>query len=103
MKWISLLTLVFSAAVTIAGQEEANINRTPVNAVESQDNKIATEEAEASDAKERDARRAKNVRYNTGRTDLTKRNPEIEGFVEQVWPRRELFLPQKARLSQPAK
>jgi hypothetical protein len=91
MKWMSMLTIVFSAAVMIAGQEETSTKRTSGNAVESQDKNIATEEAEAADAKERDARRAKNVRYNAGRTDLTKRDPKIEGFVEQVWPRRDLI------------
>src|SRR4051794_10435932 len=90
MKWMSLLTVVLSAAVMI-GQEEASTNKTPGNAVESQDKNIAIEETEAADAKERDARRAKNIRYNAGRTDLTKRDPKIEEFVEQVWPRRELI------------
>lgn len=55
------------------------------------DTKVRTRPAAVADAKERDARRAKNVRYNAGGTDLTKRHPKIERFVEQVWPSRELI------------
>jgi hypothetical protein len=53
---------------------------------------VAEEEPEPSDSQEREARRAKNVRYNAGRQDLTTRDPEVEGFIEQVWPRVE-FIP----------
>ena len=55
------------------------------------DNDVVEEAPEPSDSQELEARRAKSIRYNTGRRDLTTRDPEVEGFVEQVWPRRELI------------
>lgn len=45
------------------------------------------EEAESPNAKERESRRAKNIRYNAGGSDLTARNPNAEYFVEYVLPR----------------
>ena len=48
---------------------------------------IVPEEAESSNPQEREARRAKNTRYNAGGADLTvERPPDSEIFVEQVWP-----------------
>jgi hypothetical protein len=54
------------------------------------DSDIIQAEPESSDPKEREARRAKNVRYNIGGRDLTALNPDAESFIEQVWPRGEL-------------
>ena len=51
---------------------------------------LSKKRLESSDAKEREARRAKNVRYNIGGRDLTTLNPDVESFIEQVWPRGEL-------------
>lgn len=56
------------------------------------DSDIVAEEPEPSDPKELEARRAKNVRYNTGGSDLTAIGPNTEIFFEHVWPRVE-FIP----------
>ena len=48
---------------------------------------VVQEEQESSDPKERELRRAKNIRYNTGGSDLTIRKPNTEHFVEHIWPR----------------
>ena len=54
---------------------------------------VVAEEAESSNPEEREARRAKNTRYNTGRSDLTlERSQNSEIFFEQVWPAVE-FIP----------
>ena len=51
------------------------------------DSDIIAEESESSHPKEREARRAKNTRYNTGGADLTvERMQGSEIFFEQVWP-----------------
>ena len=51
------------------------------------DSNIVAEESESSNAKERESRRAKNTRYNTGGSDLTVERPQdSEIFFEQVWP-----------------
>lgn len=51
------------------------------------DGDIVAEEPEPSNPKEREGRRAKNRRYNTGGTDLTvERPPNSEIFFEHVWP-----------------
>lgn len=50
------------------------------------------EEPESLNERERDLRRAKNIRYNSGSADLTKVAPGSELFAEQIWPRVE-FLP----------
>ena len=51
------------------------------------DSDIIAEESESSNPKEREARRAKNTRYNTGGADLTVERMEgSEIFFEQVWP-----------------
>ena len=48
---------------------------------------IVPEEPESPNPQEREARRAKNTRYNAGGPDLTvERPPDSEIFVEQVWP-----------------
>ena len=48
---------------------------------------IVPEEPESSNPQQREARRAKNTRYNAGGPDLTvERPPDSEIFVEQVWP-----------------
>lgn len=51
------------------------------------DREIVAEEPEPSNPKEREVRRAKNTRYNTGGADLTvERRQDAEIFFEQVWP-----------------
>ena len=51
------------------------------------DSDIIAEESESSNPNEREARRAKNTRYNTGGADLTvERTQGSEIFFEQVWP-----------------
>ncbi len=72
--------LVISRSHAVASQSKTTI-----------DNDIAEDEPEPLDGQEREARRAKNARYNTGRRDLTTREPGVERFVDQVWPRRELI------------
>ena len=48
---------------------------------------VVAEEAESSNPKEREARRAKNRRYNAGGTDLTVELPKnSEIFFEHIWP-----------------
>ena len=51
------------------------------------DSGIVPEEPESSNPQEREARRAKNRRYNAGGPDLTvERPPDSEIFFRQVWP-----------------
>jgi hypothetical protein len=51
------------------------------------DSDIIAEGSESSNPKEREARRAKNTRYNTGGADLTvERSQGSEIFFEHVWP-----------------
>lgn len=95
----SLLAVVSCTALAVAEQvrgHAAAVSRLSQGGASqtksAYDSDVAEEEPEPSDSQEREARRAKNVRYNTGRRDLTTRDPEVEGFVEQVWPRRE-FIP----------
>jgi hypothetical protein len=51
------------------------------------DSDIVGEESPSPNPNEREARRAKNTRYNTGGIDLTvERSEDSEVFFEQVWP-----------------
>ena len=48
---------------------------------------VVVEEAESSNPKERELRRAKNTRYNAGGADLTLERPQdSEIFFEHIWP-----------------
>lgn len=48
---------------------------------------VSDEEPESPNAKERESRKAKSIRYNRGGNDLTARNPDAEYFSELVLPR----------------
>ena len=99
VRWTtSLLAVVSCTALAVAEQvrgHTAAVSRLSQGGASqtkpAYDSDVAEEEPEPSDSQEREARRAKDVRYNTGRRDLTTRDPEVERFVEQVWPRRELI------------
>jgi hypothetical protein len=100
IRWTtSLLTVVSYAALAVAAHVQVGARARTVlqlpQAGESRikgdsDSDIIQEEPESSDPKERKARRAKNVRYNIGGRNLTTLNPDVESFIEQVWPRGEL-------------
>jgi len=56
-----------------------------------EDDSTVTEEApEPSDPQELEARKAKNIRYNTGGHDITILRPGVETFIEHAWPRNKL-------------
>jgi hypothetical protein len=48
---------------------------------------VIEEEPESPDPKQHALRKAKNIRYNAGGSDLTIRKPNTEHFMEHIWPR----------------
>ena len=86
----SLLIVVFYLALAVAGDVHIGACASAVcetmQSNESQKTVIAAEEPEASYPKDREARRAKNIRYNKGGNDLTvPRASDSEIFFEQRW------------------
>jgi len=100
MKWTtSLLTLVALAVLAVVAHVQVGAgawalwqSSQPGESQSKMDSDIVAEEPEPSEPKEREARRAKNMRYNTGGSDLTVIGPNTEIFFEHVWPRVE-FIP----------
>jgi hypothetical protein len=99
MRWTTRLLSVISCAVlAVAAHVQTGARAEAVwqssQAGESQskvESDMVSEESEPSDAREREVRRAKNTRYNTGGADLTVERPKDSAiFFEQVWPRREI-------------
>ena len=89
----SLLVAGACVVLTVVGYGQAGTYSKTSEAQRRVERDVVAEEPEPSNAKEREARRAKNRRYNTGGSDLTVERPQnSEIFFEQVWPAVE-FIP----------
>src|SRR5262249_44056851 len=90
VRMASCLALVSTVAALAQASRPPRIVCSAVQAAESNNkanSEIVAEDPEPLGQREREARTAKNVRYNAGGTDLTtQRQRDSEIFFEQVWP-----------------